>query len=208
VFLLDDHELLRHGVRSLLENEPDMTVIGEAATVAEAKSRIPELNADVAILDIRLPDGNGIEVCQFAQTSINPPPACLILTSYADNNALYRAIYAGAAGYLLKGEPATELIKVVRTVASGVKLLDHDVVTIRFAESSDPIAAAGLTTREEHVLELLTKGMTSREIAAMLVIATSTIEKHVHFILLKLGVRSRTEAAVLAATRRTKRTLM
>lgn len=204
VFLLDDHELLRHGVRSLLENEPDMTVIGEAATVAEAKSQIPVLKPDVAILDIRLPDGNGIEVCRYARTGLTPPPACLMLTSYADDNALYRAIFAGAAGYLLKGEPAAELIKAVRMVGSGDTLLDYGMAMRKMGLDlrSDPIA--GLTYREQDVLSLLTDGMASWQIARRLHIRTSTVDQHVGSILRKLDVRSRTQAAVLAVARQAK----
>jgi two-component system response regulator DevR len=202
VFLLDDHELVRRGIRDLLEQEPDVQVIGEADTARDAKARIPALRPDVAILDARLPDGNGIDVCRDIR-SVDPSIRALILTSYDDDEALFAAIMAGAAGYLLKQVRGTDLVSAVRLVAAGQSLLDP-AVTQRVIERirhgpQEPDELKSLTDQERRILELVAEGLTNRQIAERMYLAEKTVKNYVSSILAKLGLERRTQAAVLAA---------
>ncbi|MGW4127243.1 response regulator [Amycolatopsis japonica] len=209
VFILDDHELLRDGLRMRLESEPDITVIGEAATVGEALVRIPALKPDVAVLDIRLPDGNGVDVCREVRASMDPPPACLMFTSYSDDDALFDAIMAGAAGYLLKQVSGAALVKAVHTVAGGASLLDSTLTAglvsrLRGEDRSDP-GYAQLSGQERKVLELVSEGLTNRQIAERLFLAEKTVKNYVSSLLNKLGLQRRSAAAAYGAERRLKR---
>jgi DNA-binding NarL/FixJ family response regulator len=202
VFLLDDHEIVRRGVRELLEAEPDITVIGEAGTAASALARIPVLKPDVAVLDVRLPDGNGIMVCRELR-SMMPDLACLMLTSFGDDEALFDAIMAGAAGYVLKQIRGTDLVGAVRTVAAGQSLLDPEAarkVMARMrdqATRSDPLA--GLTGQERKILELIGEGLTNRQIGERMYLAEKTVKNYVSALFAKLGMERRTQAAALAS---------
>ncbi len=204
VFLLDDHEIVRRGIAQLLEAEPDITVVGEAANAAQALARVPALRPDVAVLDVRLPDGDGVEVCRELRSSVDPPPACLMLTSYSDDEALFAAIMAGAAGYLLKQVTGIDLVGAVRTVAEGKSLLDPRATTTvlerlrRGAEPEDPKLGA-LSPQEKRILGLIADGMTNRQIGAELYLAEKTVKNYVSSLLHKLGFNRRTEAAVYAA---------
>jgi two-component system response regulator DevR len=202
VFLLDDHELVRRGIRALLEQEPDVEVIGEADTAQDATARIPALRPDVAILDARLPDGNGIDVCRDIR-SVDPSIRALILTSYDDDEALFAAIMAGAAGYLLKQVRGTDLVNAVRLVAAGQSLLDP-AVTQRVIERirqgpQEPDELKSLTDQERRILELVAEGLTNRQIAERMYLAEKTVKNYVSSILAKLGLERRTQAAVFAA---------
>jgi DNA-binding NarL/FixJ family response regulator len=205
VFLLDDHEVVRRGLCQLLDTEPDITVVGEAATAAQALARIPALRPDVAILDVRLPDGHGVSVCREIRSSIDPP-ACLMLTSFSDDEALFGAIMAGAAGYLLKQVTGGELVRAVRAVAGGGTLLAPGVVATVLARlrrgggEQDP-RYASLSPQERRVLVLITEGLTNREIAGQLHLAEKTVKNYVSSVLHKLGFAHRTEAAVYATRR-------
>lgn len=202
VFLLDDHEVVRRGVRDLLESADDITVAGEAGTAAEALARVPATRPDVAVLDVRLPDGSGVEVCRDLKASM-PELACLMLTSYADDEALLQSVVAGAAGYVLKEVRGGELVDSVRRVAAGEDLLDPDV-TARVAErlrrgpEEDP-RLAGLTGQERKVLFLLAEGMSNRQIADEMILSEKTVKNYVSNMLAKLGMDRRTEAAVFGA---------
>jgi two-component system, NarL family, response regulator DevR len=206
VFLLDDHEVVRRGLLQLLDTEQDLAVVGEAGTAAQALARIPVLLPDVAILDVRLPDGEGISVCREIRSSIERPPACLMLTSYSDDEALFGAIMAGAAGYVLKQVTGSDLVSAVRTLAAGGSLLDPGVVATVLARlrrgggEQDPRYAT-LTPQERRILELITQGLTNREIAGQLRLAEKTVKNYVSALLHKLGVAHRTEAAVYATRR-------
>jgi DNA-binding NarL/FixJ family response regulator len=182
VFLLDDHEIVRRGIAQLLESEDDIDVIGEAATAAQALARIPALRPDVAILDVRLPDGEGVTVCRDVRSAVSPPPACLMLTSYSDDEALFGAIMAGAAGYLLKQVAGTDLIGAVRTGD----------------EPTDP-RYESLSPQERRILELIADGLTNRQIGTEMYLAEKTVKNYVSSLLHKLGFSRRTEAAVYAA---------
>ncbi len=200
VFLLDDHEIVRTGLRSLLEEEDDFTVVGEAATAGEALDRIPPTRPDVAILDVRLPDGSGIEVCREIRSN-SPEIACVMLTSYADDEALFAAIMAGAAGYVLKQVGATNLVEDIRRVADGQSLLDP-ALTERILErlqdqSEDPLLAS-LTPQERRILDLVADGQTNRQIAGTLYLAEKTVKNYVSNLLAKLGMERRTQAASYA----------
>jgi len=202
VFLLDDHELVRDGIRALAERTPDIKVIGEAATVAEALARIPTLKPDLAILDVRLPDGTGIEVCHAIQQSMSPPPACLMLTSYSDDDALFASIAAGAAGFLLKQVSAANLLQAIRTVGAGGSLVDTELVNsvmarLRKGDRRDDLAY--LTQQEKRVLNLVAEGLTNRQIATRLHLSEKTVRNYVSNVIRKMGVWSRTEAAVRVA---------
>ncbi len=202
VFLLDDHEIVRRGLRDLLETEDDIEVIGEAATQAEAVGRVHALNPDVAVLDVRLEDGNGVEACREIRAR-HPRTACLILTSFSDDEALFQAIMAGAAGYVLKQVRSADLVDAVRRVAAGQNLLDPNVTArvlerIRRGPQEDE-RLARLTEQELHVLELLAEGLTNREIGERLHLAEKTIKNYVTALLAKMGMARRTEAAVYAA---------
>ncbi len=202
VFLLDDHEIVRRGVHDLLEAEPDITVIGEAATAESALARIPALKPDVAILDVRLPDGNGVTVCREIRSKM-PEVACLMLTSFGDDEALFDAIMAGAAGYVLKQIRGTDLVGAVRTIASGRSLLDPEAASRVMqrmrdqAQRSDPLS--GLTEQERRILELIGEGLTNRQIGERLFLAEKTVKNYVSALFAKLGMERRAQAAAYAA---------
>jgi two-component system, NarL family, response regulator DevR len=201
VFLLDDHEVVRRGVRELLEAESDMDVVGEAGTAEEALNRIPAVAPEVAILDVRLPDGNGVEVCREIR-SLHPEVACIMLTSYSDDDAVYSAIMAGASGYLLKQVRGTDLIEGVRRVARGESLLDPAVTArvldrIRHREEADELAT--LSNQEQTILELIAEGLTNRQIGERMFLAEKTVKNYVSNMLGKLGMSRRAEAAAYAA---------
>ncbi len=201
VFLLDDHEVVRRGVRELLELEADLAVVGEAGSVEEARRRLPATRPDVAVLDVQLADGTGIEVCRGLRET-QPEVRCLMLTSYADDEALLDSVVAGAAGYVLKQIRGNDLVASIRTLASGGSLLDPAVVAaasdrLRRAPDEDPRLAA-LSAQERRVLEGLADGRTNREIAEELHLAEKTVKNYVSNLLMKLGMKRRTEAAVFA----------
>ncbi|HEX4657086.1 MAG TPA: response regulator transcription factor [Streptosporangiaceae bacterium] len=202
VFLLDDHEIVRRGVRELLEAEPDITVVGEAGTAASALARIPALRPDVAVLDVRLPDGDGVTVCREIRSTM-PQVACLMLTSFGDDDALFDAIMAGAAGYVLKQIRGTDLVGAVRTVASGQSLLDPQAASKVMrrmrdqAARADPLAA--LTAQERRILELIGDGLTNRQIGERMFLAEKTVKNYVSALFAKLGMERRTQAAAYAA---------
>lgn len=210
VFLLDDHEVVRAGLRSVLEVEDDMTVVGEAASAAEALARIPVVKPDVAILDVRLPDGEGITVCRDIRASVQPPPACLMLTSYSDDEALFGAIMAGAAGYMLKQISGLGLVRAVRAVAAGESLLDPRMTSSLIAKLRNPGPANDdaryeqLSPQEKRVLDLIADGLTNRQIGERLYLAEKTVKNYVSALLHKLGFERRTAAAVYATERRRK----
>jgi DNA-binding NarL/FixJ family response regulator len=202
VFLLDDHEIVRRGLRDLLEAEGDIEVVGEASTASEAVGRVHALDPDVAVLDVRLEEGNGVEACRDIR-SLHPRTACLMLTSFADDEALFQAIMAGAAGYLLKQIRTTDLVDAVRRVAAGQNLLDP-AVTARVLERlrrgpEQDERLARLTDQEHQVLELLAEGLTNRQIGERLHLAEKTVKNYVTSLLSKMGMARRTEAAVYAA---------
>lgn len=202
VFLLDDHEVVRRGVRDLLEAQEDFEVVGEASTAEEGLSRIPPTKPDVAVVDMRLPDGNGVEVCREVR-SRDSGIQCLILTSFADDEALFDAIMAGAAGYLLKQIKGTDLVDAIRRVASGQSLLDPEV-TARVLERlrkgpEEDERLARLTEQERKILDLIAEGLTNRQIAERIFLAEKTVKNYVSNLLAKLGMERRTEAAVFAA---------
>jgi two-component system, NarL family, response regulator DevR len=202
VFLLDDHEIVRKGVRDLLEAEPDIRVVGEAGTAESALARIPALRPNVAVLDVRLPDGDGVSVCREIRSKM-PEVACLMLTSFGDDEALFDAIMAGAAGYVLKQIRGTDLVGAVRTVASGQSLLDPQAasrVMARMrdrAQRNDPLA--GLTEQERRILELIGEGLTNRQIGERMFLAEKTVKNYVSALFAKLGMERRTQAAAYAA---------
>jgi two-component system response regulator DevR len=202
VFLLDDHDIVRRGVRALLESEGDVEVVGESSTVAEAAARIPELLPDVAVLDARLPDGSGIDLCGVLRTTA-PSVRSLVLTSYDDEEVIVAAIRAGAAGYILKEVHGESLLSSVRTVASGQSLIDPAMArrVIHWIEQTTqgPEELAGLTDQQLRILELLAEGLTNREIGLRLYLAEKTVKNHVTRILATLGVQRRTQAALLAS---------
>lgn len=202
VFLLDDHEIVRRGVRDLLESEPDLRVVGEASTEDEAVRRIPAVDPDVAILDVRLQEGDGISACREIR-SRHPRTACLMLTSFADDEALFHAVMAGAAGYVLKQIRSSELTDAVRRVAAGEQLLDPAVTArvvarLQRAPEEDELIAR-LSPQEREVLRLLAEGLTNRQIAQRMFLAEKTIKNYVTAVLAKMGMSRRTEAAVYAA---------
>ena len=202
VFLLDDHEVVRRGLRELLEHDGDIEVVGESGSAIEASARIPALRPDVAVLDGRLPDGSGIEVCREIR-SVDPSIAVLILTSFDDDDALFSAIMAGAAGYVLKQVRGSDLVENVRRVAAGQSLLDP-AVTERVLERlrrgpAEDEALAQLTAQEKRILELIGQGMTNRQIAESVFLAEKTVKNYVSSLLAKLGMERRTQAAVFAS---------
>ena len=201
VFLLDDHEVVRRGVADLLEAEPDLTVVGEAATAAEALARVPAVRPDVAVLDVRLPDGDGVTVCRELRSML-PDLRCLMLTSFADDDALFDAIMAGASGYVLKQIRGTDLVGAVRTVANGQSLLDPrttaKVLERMRAAAEDKGPVAGLSEQERTVLALIGEGLTNREIGERMFLAEKTVKNYVSHLLAKLGMQRRTQAAILA----------
>ncbi|MGB3604470.1 response regulator transcription factor [Gordonia sp. (in: high G+C Gram-positive bacteria)] len=206
VFLVDDHELVRRGLRDLLSTAGDLEVVGEAATVAEAEVGIAATSPDVAVLDVRLPDGNGVELCRSVRSQ-QPSVRCLMLTSYADDDALLAAVLAGASGFVLKQILGHNLIAAVRTVGSGGSLLDDRstaalLTRLRDGEPSDPLAR--LTGQEREVFTLIGQGMTNRQIADRMFLAEKTIKNYVSRILSKLDMQRRTQVAVLATELRSK----
>lgn len=204
VFLLDDHEVVRRGVHELLASEPDIEVVGEAGTAADALARIPATRPDVAVLDVRLPDGSGVEVCREVRSQ-DENIKCLMLTSYADDEALFDAIMAGASGYVLKAIRGNELLKAVRDVAAGKSLLDP-VATARVLErlrdggnGKGDDKLAGLTEQERKILDLIGEGLTNRVIGERLHLAEKTIKNYVSSLLSKLGMERRSQAAAYVA---------
>lgn len=202
VFLLDDHAVVRRGLRGLLEAEDDLVVVGEAGTAAEGLARIPPTKPDVAIIDVRLPDGNGVEVCREIRSS-HPEIACLVLTSFADDEALFDAIMAGASGYLLKQIKENDLVDAIRRVAAGQSLLDPQI-TARVLErlrkpAEEDERMASLTDQERRILDLIAEGLTNRQIGERIFLAEKTVKNYVSNLLTKLGMDRRTEAAVFAA---------
>jgi len=201
VFLLDDHEIFRRGVRALLTSEPDIEVVGEAETAAAAIARMPALRPDVAVLDVRLPDGDGVTVCREICSAL-PQTACLMLTAYGDDQALLDAIMAGAAGYVSKQTCGTDLVAALRAVASGQSILDPFAsrrVMARLRERAavaDPVAA--LTDQEKRVLGLIGEGLTNRQIAERMFLAEKSVKNYVSSLLTKLGMQRRTQAAAFA----------
>jgi two-component system, NarL family, response regulator DevR len=203
VFLLDDHEMVRRGLKDLFDTHDDIEIVGESGSATEAEARIPALQPDVALLDARLPDGSGVEVCR-AIRSVDPSIKAIILTSYDDDEALFAAIMAGASGYILKQIIGIDLVDVVRKVANGQSLLDPSVTQrvlerLRSGGSSEPAELQSLTPQERRILELITEGMTNRQIGGELFLAEKTVKNYVTSILGKLGMQSRTQAAVLAS---------
>ena len=210
VFLLDDHEIVRRGIAQLLESEDDLEVIGQAGTAAEALARIPALRPDVAILDVRLPDGDGVSVCREVRGSVEPPPTCLMLTSYSDDEALFSAIMAGAAGYVLKQVKGTDLIDGIRRVSQGESLLDP-AVTRRVLERlrtkpEDNDELKTLTDQERRILDLIGEGLTNRQIGERMYLAEKTVKNYVSNLLAKMGMSRSTEAAAYAARMAERRT--
>jgi DNA-binding NarL/FixJ family response regulator len=208
VFVLDDHEVVRRGLRELLEAEDDIEVVGEAATAAEAVVRIPLARPDVAVLDVRLPDGDGIEVCRDIRSQPEAP-ACLMLTSFADDEALIAAVIAGASGYVLKEIRGGDLVDSIRKVAAGETLLDPAVTrrVIERLRSGPPEdeRLSRLSAQERRVLALITEGMTNRQIGEQLYLAEKTVKNYVSNVLAKLGLNRRTEAAIFALRAEEKR---
>ncbi|MDG4779997.1 response regulator transcription factor [Micromonospora sp. WMMD961] len=201
VFLLDDHEVVRRGLADLLQSGGDIEVVGESGSAREAARLIPALRPDVAILDARLPDGNGIDVCRDVR-AVDSSIRGLILTSYEDDEALFAAIMAGAAGYVLKQIRGTDLVDAVRRVAAGQSLLDP-AITTRVLERirngvEQPRELKSLTEQERRILEYVAEGLTNREIAARMFLAEKTVKNYVSSVLAKLGLERRTQAAVLA----------
>ncbi|MFD7293691.1 response regulator [Streptomyces sp. NPDC059897] len=212
ILLLDDHEVVRRGLRDLLGAEPDMSVVGEAATAAQAIARGPALRPDVAVLDVRLPDGDGITICRELRVLI-PDVSCLMLTSFDDDDALLDAIMAGAGGYVLKQIKGSDLVSAVRTVAAGESMLDP-ATTARLMRSlrgpgqggaaePDPAGApvaegVELTERERDILALVGEGLTNRQIGARLFLSEKTVKNNISRLLAKLGVERRIQAAVIA----------
>ncbi|MFN8052646.1 MAG: response regulator transcription factor [Acidimicrobiales bacterium] len=205
VFLLDDHEIVRRGVRELIESEPDLIVVGEAGTAADAIARIPPTRPDVAVLDVQLDDGSGVEVCRDVR-SRHPEIGCLMLTSFADDEALLDSVVAGAQGYVLKQVRGADLVESIRAIAAGRTLIPPDVVLqvrerLRTGSVVDERLAA-LSGQERKILDLLADGLTNREIGERLYLSEKTVKNYMSNVLMKLGMHRRTEAAVFAARAR------
>jgi len=201
VFLVDDHEVVRRGLAALLDTEDDIEVVGEAGTVADAMARVPALRPAVVVLDVRLPDGNGVALCRDLR-SVLPEAGYLMLTSFSDDEALFDAILAGAAGYLLKQIRGNDLVDAVRTVASGRSLLDPAVTQRVLERLRNPPAPdaklASLTDTERKILDLIGEGLTNRQIAERIFLAEKTVKNYVSYLLAKLGMQRRTQVAVYA----------
>ena len=200
VFLVDDHEIFRRGIRVLLASEPDIEVVGEADTASAALARIPALRPDVAVLDVRLPDGDGVTVCREIRSAL-PQTACLMLTAYGDGQALVGAIMAGAAGHVSKQTCGTNLVSALRAVAAGQSILDpfasrQVMARLREHAAADPVAA--LSDQEKRVLDLVGEGLTNRQIAERMFLAEKTVKNYVSSLLTKLGMQRRTQAAAFA----------
>ncbi|MGB9305660.1 MAG: response regulator transcription factor [Mycobacterium sp.] len=202
VFLVDDHEVVRRGLADLLASDPELEVIGAAGSVSEAMVRIPALKPDVAVLDVRLPDGNGIELCRDLLSEL-PDLRCLMLTSFTSDEAMLEAILAGASGYVVKDIRGMELAQAIKDVGAGKSLLDNRAAAALMAklrgaaEQNDPLS--GLTERERTLLGLLSEGLTNRQIAARMFLAEKTVKNYVSRLLAKLGMERRTQAAVFAS---------
>ncbi|WP_067461197.1 response regulator transcription factor [Actinomadura macra] len=202
VFLMDDHEVVRRGVAALLSAEDDIEIVGEAGTAAHALARIPAARPEVAVLDVRLPDGDGVTVCREIRSQM-PELACLMLTSFDDEDALFDAVMAGASGYVLKQIHGSDLVGAVRTVATGQSLLDprstaRMLQRIRQRqETKDPLE--GLSEQERHILELIGEGLTNRQIGERMYLAEKTVKNYISSIFTKLGMKRRTQAAAFAA---------
>ena len=201
VFLLDDHEMVREGICNFLESDDEIEVVGQAATVAEALTRIPLTKPDVAILDVRLEDGSGIEVCREIR-STHPEIICLMLTSFADDEALYASVMAGAAGYVLKQIRARDLIDDVKKVAGGGSLMDPRAVARVVERIANPpkasVALSLLSPQERRLLDFIAKGLTNRQIAEAMFLSEKTIKNYMTGLLTKLDMNNRTEAAIFA----------
>ncbi len=203
VFLLDDHEVVRRGLKELLESDGSIEVVGEAATVAQANARIPAVRPDVAILDARLPDGSGIEVCRQVR-SADPSIRAIILTSFDDDDALFAAIMAGAAGYILKQVSGDDLVSAVHKVAQGAALLDPQVTEkvmtrLRQGDQNEPAELKSLSPQERRILDLVAEGLTNRQIGEELFLAEKTVKNYMSSILSKLGLERRTQAAIFVS---------
>ena len=202
VFLLDDHEIVRDGVKALLEGADGIEVVGEAGTAWEALARIPPTHPDIAVLDVQLPDGSGVEVCRDVRAA-HPEVQCLMLTSFSDDEALFEAIVAGAAGYLLKQVRGTDIVDAIRRVADGQSLLDPTLTRRVLDRMREPPAEderlARLTGQERKILALIAEGMTNRQIAERMFLAEKTVKNYVSNLLAKLGMQRRTQAAVFGA---------
>ena len=203
VFLVDDHEVVRRGVHELLSLEDDLEIVGEAGTAAEALVRIPATRPDVAVLDVRLPDGSGVEVCREVRSQ-QPDMKCLMLTSFSDDEALFDAIMAGASGYVLKAIRGTDLVSAVRDVAAGKSLLDpvatgRVLARLRDGGGKEDERLSGLTRQERNILDLIGEGMTNRQIGNELHLAEKTVKNYVSSMLAKLGMERRTQAAAYVA---------
>ncbi|MET0726863.1 MAG: response regulator transcription factor [Acidimicrobiales bacterium] len=202
VFLLDDHDVVRRGLRDLLEAEDDIEVVGEADRAEQAVRRIAALRPDVAVLDVRLPDGDGVEVCREVR-SHNPDVVCLMLTSFSDDEALFDAVMAGAAGYLLKQVRENDLVAAIRTVAAGGSLLEpaaiQNILNRVRSGNEDDQRLGVLTAQERKIFDLIGKGMTNRQIGDEIFLAEKTVKNYVSSVLMKLGMERRTEAAAYAA---------
>jgi len=202
VFLVDDHEIVRRGVADLINAEPDLEVVGEASTVREAKGRVAATIPHVAVLDVQLPDGNGVDLCRDIR-SRNPEVRCLMLTAYADDEASRTAVLAGASGYVLKDIRGQGLLESIRRVARGESLVTAATTrrVVEQATSTAKTAAVDLSLREQQVLQLIAEGMTNRQIGERLELAEKTVKNYVSGLLAKLGMERRTQAAVYGATR-------
>lgn len=202
VFLVDDHEVVRRGLIGLLSSDPDLDVIGEAGSVAQAMAQVPALKPDVAVLDVRLPDGNGIELCRDLLSKM-PDLRCLMLTSFTSDEAMLDAILAGASGYVVKDIKGMELAQAIKDVGAGRSLLDNRAAAALMArlrgaaERSDPLS--GLTDQERVLLGLLGEGLTNKQIAARMFLAEKTVKNYVSRLLAKLGMERRTQAAVFVS---------
>lgn len=202
VFLVDDHEVVRRGLVDLLSCDPELEVIGEAGSVSAAMARIPALRPDVAVLDVRLPDGNGIELCRDLLSAV-PDLRCLMLTSFTSDEAMLEAILAGASGYVVKDIKGMELARAIKEVGAGKSLLDNRAAAALMAklrggtEQKNPLA--GLSEQERTLLGLLSEGLTNRQIAARMFLAEKTVKNYVSRLLAKLGMERRTQAAVFAS---------
>ena len=197
VFLVDDHEVVRRGLIDLLSTDPELDVIGEAGSVAQALAQIPALNPDVAVLDVRLPDGTGIELCRDLLSKM-PDLRCLMLTSFTSDEAMLDAVLAGASGYVVKDIKGMELAKAIKDVGAGRSLLDNRAAELRgAAERADPLS--GLTDQERVLLALLGEGLTNKQIAARMFLAEKTVKNYVSRLLAKLGMERRTQAAVFVS---------
>ena len=202
VFVLDDQEIVRTGVRGLLEAEPDLRVVGEAGTASAALTQIPALRPDVAVLDVRLPDGDGVSVCREVRSRV-PEVACLMFTAFGDEQALLDSVLAGAAGYVLKQIRGSDLVGAVRAVASGQSLLDaraaSQLMTRLLDKAAEPDPLAELAPYERGILELIGEGLTNREIGKRLLISEKTVKNYASTLFRKLGLEQRTAAAAYAA---------